>query len=362
MKKTIYFTIIACLLASCVDDDFYSEGRIKTISATEVTNQSAVLNGSIQVVTEGKKASLNIQSRGFKYGTSSNNLNQTVSDMVSGEGNFSCNVDDLLPNTKYYVRAFAVVATNNGKSDDLYALYVPPTYYGNTIEFTTEDGEIPPPPPTPPVVTTLAATNVSLTTATLNGRIDEAGEPAFIERGFVYSASFQNPTIEDDDATTKRVVSGTSTEFSANISGLTTEQTYYTRAYATNSNGTVYGASLSFKPTAIVDYVELTAAGIAVQKTDISNSTINWSSANNLCNNSIVGGYTNWRLPTISELGTLYTNRTTIGGFTTGWYWSSSVGTNGNSYHQSCDFSTGTVYANDANSASNRARCVRSLP
>ena len=220
-----------------------------------------------------------------------------------------------------------------------------------------------------PVVTTLAATNVSLTTATLNGRIDKAGEPAFTERGFVYSASFQNPTIEDDNATTKRVVSGTSTEFSANVSGLTTEQTYYVRAYATNSNGTVYGTSLSFKPTAVVDYLVLQSEGIMVQKNDIS-SGADWSTANSLCNNSSVGGFSTWRLPTFGELRTLYNQRTTIGGFSTtqsgSRYWSATADSYyGSSYHEYIDFNNGSSdsYSGPkANSNTYRARCVRNLP
>lgn len=135
MKKIVHFIIIASFLAGC-KDDFYSEGRVKTYNATEITMQSAILNGSIQIVTEGSKAKLNITSRGFVYGTRSNDLKHTVSDKISGEGNFSCHVDSLLPNTRYYTKAFAVVAFADGREGSK-----PPMYYGNTIEFTTEDGE-----------------------------------------------------------------------------------------------------------------------------------------------------------------------------------------------------------------------------
>jgi len=133
MKRIIYFTTIACFLASCYDD-YYSEGRVKTISATEVTINSAILNGNIQIATEGREAKLKIRRRGFIYGTSSNDLNIAVNDKVSGEGNFSCNIDSLSPNTKYYVRAVAVVNRTYGTSSYDTTSVV---YYGNIIEFTT---------------------------------------------------------------------------------------------------------------------------------------------------------------------------------------------------------------------------------
>ncbi|MBE6303673.1 MAG: DUF1566 domain-containing protein [Bacteroidales bacterium] len=50
----------------------------------------------------------------------------------------------------------------------------------------------------------------------------------------------------------------------------------------------------------------------------------NRETAMSMCNNSIVAGYTDWRLPTIDELMVLYNNRDKIGGFAKGRYWSSS--------------------------------------
>lgn len=69
------------------------------------------------------------------------------------------------------------------------------------------------------------------------------------------------------------------------------------------------------------DVVELPTANLMVQTQDLG--CVNWSSAKTMCESSIVGGYNDWRLPTIEELGTLYNNRALIGGFTTGRYWSS---------------------------------------
>ena len=43
-----------------------------------------------------------------------------------------------------------------------------------------------------------------------------------------------------------------------------------------------------------------------------------------LCHDYHGGGYTDWYLPSIAELNTLYTNQVAIGGFASGLYWSSS--------------------------------------
>ncbi len=117
------------------------------------------------------------------------------------------------------------------------------------------------------------------------------------------------------------------------------------------------------KDIAISDpnYVVLSTAGIMVQKTDIG--TGNWNSMNSLCENSIMAGYTDWRMPTKDELAVLYNERSTIGGFTTSGsntrYWSSTAN---EGYYWYQDFSSGAQNNNGNASSVNRCRCVRDLP
>lgn len=207
-----------------------------------------------------------------------------------------------------------------------------------------------------PAVSTLAASNISETTATLNGHIDYNGNPAYTERGFVYSNTFANPTVEDpESATTKKKVSGSSEDFSANVAGLTKDKTYYVRAYVSNSQGTWYGESLSFS-TDFRGYVYID--NLCIQKQDLG--VANWSTAKSMCEASRVGGFNDWRLPTIAELAILYTHKNEIGGFESAKYWSSSqYSTSSPSYKYYYDFSNGTQSNTNATSNNYRVRAVR---
>lgn len=222
--------------------------------------------------------------KGFYYSSSrpvTNGTNVKTND--SEHGNFKVNVPDLMPGT-YYVQAYA----KNRKG----------TTFGDIKTFVISSD---------PFVKTLTATNVLQNTATLNGEIVFAGNPAFTERGFVYSRSFTNPSIDDPEtSTTRKVVSGTSTLFSANIDNLTNNVAYHVRAYVTNANGTVYGESVEFKTgDPYANIISIPTLGLMIQKYDIS-SGANWDDAKDLCENSTVGGYSDWRVPTRGELESLY--------------------------------------------------------
>lgn len=211
-----------------------------------------------------------------------------------------------------------------------------------------------------PTVITLPVTDISEKTAVLHGSIESEGNPAYTERGFVYSTVFTSPTVESDE---KIIVNGTGIgEFFANLSGLTTEINYHVRAFATNSKGITYGETVTFR-TGNPDYVILEDAGIMVQRYDISDNEegLTWEAANVLCENSIVGGYTDWRLPTIDELATLYVERNNIGNFVDEYrYWSGTKSSKGGYY--SYDFFAGEIYDYSSSNYKRSARAVRSLP
>lgn len=106
--------------------------------------------------------------------------------------------------------------------------------------------------------------------------------------------------------------------------------------------------------------VELPAANLMVQKEDLG--TVDWNSAQLLCNNSTVAEFNDWRLPTKEELMTLYSNRSLIGGFSNERYWSSSYiySSDDTKRPYYVDFSNGAL-SSDYNHYLYHVRAVRSI-
>jgi len=88
-----------------------------------------------------------------------------------------------------------------------------------------------------PSVVTNVVTNIAGVAATFNGDVTSTGGEPNVTRGFVYSVTNMIPTLSDSKVD---VATGIGS-FIKNEVGLTSETTYYTRAFATNSKGTVYG-------------------------------------------------------------------------------------------------------------------------
>jgi len=306
---------------------------VEAATNVDVVTGEATFNGT--VMTLGNPA---YKERGFVYNTRTNptiNHNKEVVSSV-GTGKFSIDVIGLDIEQDYYVRAYAINEFGNV------------SYSSNEVVVSTKA--------VLPEVTTLEieTVDVSAGTATLRGTIVSLGEPAYTERGFVYS-TIPNPTIYDG---TKLVANGAGVpgSFSVNATGMP-ETTYYVRAYATNRGGTAYGAEKKVEITP--DWVNLTTTNIAVMKKDIGEGY--WESVNAMCENATLGGYTDWRLPTKEELMTLYTNREYIGGFTSTQYWSSNyAGRNyyGDNHYYYINFRSGEL---SYDSGSFRGRCVRTL-
>ena len=126
------------------------------------------------------------------------------------------------------------------------------------------------------------------------------------------------------------------------------------------NDGISYGESVLFYP-GNPDYVILQDAGLMVQRYDLG--CVDWGSARLLCENSTVGGYNDWRLPTKDELGVLYNNREYIGNFDLDTcYWSSSVTYSYSYTYYYMDFRTGNIYLTSVKSYDYNVRAVRSLP
>jgi hypothetical protein len=152
------------------------------------------------------------------------NANPTVTDSHATAtdatlGVFEVAMTGLTPNKTYHVRAYAT----NAKG----------TAYGDDLTFSTTEGL--------PVVTTSGITEITAISAKGGGEVTDQGASNVTERGICWGTS-HNPTISGTHAN-----SGTGTGgFTVNMTNLTPNATYYVRAYATNAQGTAYGAEVSF--------------------------------------------------------------------------------------------------------------------
>lgn len=100
--------------------NFTKSPLITTSAASLITNNSATTGAVIDL-----NGGSSITQRGVIWSTSTNPTTNLTTKLIqgSGSGTFSSSITNLLPNTKYYVRAFAVNADG--------------TFYGNEISFTT---------------------------------------------------------------------------------------------------------------------------------------------------------------------------------------------------------------------------------
>lgn len=259
---------------------------MKGIDDIDLNAHTAVAHG--EILELGDPA---YTERGFVY--SHTNSSPTIYNSIvkvegTGKGIFDAKLTGLEREATCYVRAY--VKNEAGV-----------VYSDNTVTFST--GE------TLATVETLEATDIDESTysAVLRGKVTFAGSPSYTERGFVYSSKYSTPTIDDNKVVVNGVGLG---EFEARVSNFSRESSTYVRAYVTNSKGTFYGNTIEiFSP----DFIVIQELGIAVQREDIGYG--DWTSMNSLCKNSTVGGFTDWRLPTIDELAALYNLRDKIGGF-----------------------------------------------
>ncbi|MFV8327954.1 beta strand repeat-containing protein [Flavobacterium sp. ZS1P14] len=196
---------------------------ITTNSPGIVTNTTAVIGGTIS--SSGGSA---ILKRGIFWSTAGGFIPDILSpdqtDEGTGIGSFDSMLKDLTPDTRYYVKAYAITAAGIS--------------YGQLVSFFTY-------PPTRAVLTTVVPTNITDTTADSGGNIADEGGVAVDSRGVLWS------TVPDFDPVTVTVnktvqIGGGTGVFTSAITGLNRGTTYYVRSYATNIKGTAYGDELSF--------------------------------------------------------------------------------------------------------------------
>lgn len=272
-----------------------------TTASTTATSTTISTGGSIS--SDGGYA---VTSRGVCYSTT--NAAPTIADKVvtngTGNGGYQCTITGVSVSTAYYVRAYATNQIG--------------TSYGNTEVVTTGAG-------LPTVMTTSPGIHVTKTTIQTGGHVLDDGGYTVTSRGVVY-ATTPYPTIANGKVSSGSSV-GTYTSTITNVD--ISSQTYYIRAYATNTNGTVYGDQIVVTPQ-LYEYTLLPTFMYNGQKYRIYNDMgiATQQGAISQCSNFTFAGFDDWFLPSVTEL--VAAAQANIGGWETlqndtTIYWSSTI-------------------------------------
>lgn len=288
--------------------------QVTTGTVSNITATTAVCSGN--VTSDG---GVTVTAKGFCWSTAQYpTITGSHSNDGSGTGSFNGSLTNLQIGTTYYVRAYATNSTG--------------TSYGEQVSFTTGNG-------LPTVITTTPT--LTDTTVSTGGNVTSDGGFPVTARGICYGPL----PYPDLTSTYSHTTNGSGTGyFSSQFSLPGGSGLYYIRAYATNANGTSYGEQI----TVIQPYDELptfTYNGHTYKVAPDPGDDINWQSANVYCQNLTAYGYTDWRLPNLDELETMWLNRTVIGGFYSNYsnyvyYWSSTL--SNNSLHYYIEWSNGS--------------------
>jgi hypothetical protein len=197
---------------------------VTTLAASEITHESATLNGTITAGSE------EITAQGFMYKATAAADWTTVN--ATGE-TITATLTALTAETEYTFKAFATTATG--------------TVEGEAMSFTTTAAPV---VIVAPEVVTLAASEITNASATLNATVT-AGSEEITAQGFMYKA-----TAAADWTT----IAATGENMTATVEGLEAEMAYEYKAFATTESGTVEGEVMSF--TTLAGLNDATAVSI----------------------------------------------------------------------------------------------------
>lgn len=243
IKSQIFCLLtILLVLVSLISCKPEIESKLVPVLSTEtissITQNTAVCGGNIT-----SDNGLEVTSRGVCWNLKPNpTINDSLTKDATGTGKFISKINNLLPDTTYYVRAYA---TNSGG-----------TAYGLQISFKTLKGIL-------PVLTTTKATNLSDISATSGGSITFNGGTAITERGVCWSTN-PFPTITNN----KTLDGNGSGIFTSAINNLSEGTKYYIRAYAVNNTGIGYGVQDTIttltKPTLVTNVMKSITKNTAI--------------------------------------------------------------------------------------------------
>ena len=229
MKRKILFIIAATMLLSgCKKYIDYSAIKF------EITNEELVVTSTTATLTADYSWPWKVVSIAMEVSEDEGFANANSFEATVSGNSLTVTATGLKAETKYYYRMRLNMEDGKVESET------------KTLKTTAY---------ILPTVTTSEVTNISGTKADCRCNVTSEGDFTVTARGVCWSTA-DNPTIDDSHT----VDGGGAGAFTSNITGLTENTTYYVRAYATSSAGTVYGETRTFKPN-----LSLTVNGVSFE-------------------------------------------------------------------------------------------------
>ena len=215
MKRKILFIIAATMLLSgCKKYIDYSAIKF------EITNEELVVTSTTATLTADYSWPWKVVSIAMEVSEDEGFANAKSFEATVSGNSLTVTATGLKAETKYYYRMRLNMEDGKVESE---------TKTFKTTEYCL-------------IVTTSEVNNISATMAKCGGNVTSEGDLTVTARGVCWNTT-DNPTVDDS-----HTIDGSGAgAFTSTITDLTGNTTYYIRAYATTSEGTVYGETRTFE-------------------------------------------------------------------------------------------------------------------
>ncbi len=216
---------------------FATAPELTTISVQDILGQSANVSGSLD-----RDGGMPATRWGFVWSTDKepDYYKHPHTEIVRGgsdpvfTGDFNGGLSGLLPNTQYYVRAYAINLAGVG--------------YGVPVAFLTADY---------PTLTAASVDQLGTTVTSISGSITHNGRLPILKRGIVWGR-YDNPEVNplgrvEEDVAPGPVQGHGEGEFILKMTGLLPETSYFAKAYGVNQVGTTYSAYVKVRTKPITE-------------------------------------------------------------------------------------------------------------
>ncbi len=238
--KNFYLFVFLCLLIiSCktpkqpiievilIDFEDIDNSEVKIFSLTPQTTsiESEIsFENTVLITQHGHIYSSTEKDDSLIYDTNNPNIFRTELGVKQKQGNFISNIRDLKVGMTYYVKAYVII---QGK-----------IFYSKQNNFTT---------PTAPSVDITTIQNITSSGAQLLVNISFLGTSSVLSHGVVWAISGNGiPTLNNTSHFSNNLGATSGGTFTTSITGLSSNSTYYIRAYASNTEAVSYSPQRNF--------------------------------------------------------------------------------------------------------------------